>query len=901
MVPTATEVAETPVTAGNANTSASDLQDDHHRLIVGTQAGTLWEISIPSGRVDPISFVHDHSITALLSNDNFGSSATVAAAVERFQSLYITGCKDAKVRLFHADTHQLLHTLEGHDKPVTSLAWAGGRGIDSLENNHPANYNQHHNYNYLLTGSWDGTAKIWDLHRRVCVATLPDHENSVCVAGIETIPEDGIATTASDATAVLLRVATGSAGVVQNQSNIQGYTVRIWLIHVRTGQITLQHAIPPPDHDGPIRDISLFWSLSWSSSKQQHQQQQQHGHLLTCSNDGTVKVRSTDTGRSMATLMVLPGAATETNTHPPMLLSVVGWSPDVRTTTGSTLDVTMDGNDGSAIVDCDYCHSNNETDVPYLATCAEDGTVAIWDIPHWATDNHYLSDMAPPSILDHPTTIWNVHPLPNGDLAVCGDDATFYVYTRNKQRYAPEAERQVWRSELERLQQNKSGGGPTPEEIAKLPHWYNQMQIKGSSEGQVHLFQKDGVAIAAQWSAMSQTWIEVGQVTGSRNDTINGVSYDHVLPIEIEQPSTTAGAGNVRQLQIGHNNGDNPFVTAQRFIDEHMLPQHYLSQIADYIQQRTGSAATSSRPIGTNSSATTMIPVATTGIPIVSFEFLPARTYKLFDLSDTTVLPKMKNKLLELVPSFSGYPSAAIHELDSLIEVLAATNRYHASQISDQQLQLLDTVLEQNPHAFPIMDFARLTILHPNAAGFDSMQRSKRVEFWARFIVKAMRLPTADSNPTAIPMLTLRLIANAFQNQSTQAAVMMHLPAVLAYTINCCTTSSNKAVRLSWITVWYNIAVYCHAQPDAMVAFDSTIWLPMMSMARDVLNGSSTYEPEAVLRLLIALGSFIIAQRAAKEAAQSFYLASLVERAASPHTAACKAAAKEVYAVLMTA
>jgi phospholipase A-2-activating protein len=39
----------------------------------------------------------------------------------------------------------------------------------------------------------------------------------------------------------------------------------------------------------------------------------------------------------------------------------------------------------------------------------------------------------------------------------------------------------------------------------------------------VQMFRKNGVAIAAQWSATSGTWIEVGEVTGTSNaGTIDG-------------------------------------------------------------------------------------------------------------------------------------------------------------------------------------------------------------------------------------------------------------------------------------------------------------------------------------------------------------------------------------------
>ena len=54
--------------------------------------------------------------------------------------------------------------------------------------------------------------------------------------------------------------------------------------------------------------------------------------------------------------------------------------------------------------------------------------------------------------------------------------------------------------------------GPSAQEIAALPKWEEQHSTRGKSEGQVQVFQRGGKAIAAQWSAASSTWIEVGEV-----------------------------------------------------------------------------------------------------------------------------------------------------------------------------------------------------------------------------------------------------------------------------------------------------------------------------------------------------------------------------------------------------
>ena len=51
---------------------------------------------------------------------------------------------------------------------------------------------------------------------------------------------------------------------------------------------------------------------------------------------------------------------------------------------------------------------------------------------------------------------------------------------------------------------------------------------------------------------------------------VGGEFFDHVLPVEMETPR------GLRSLNLGYNNGENPFVAAQRFINQNELGQNYL-------------------------------------------------------------------------------------------------------------------------------------------------------------------------------------------------------------------------------------------------------------------------------------------------------------------------------------
>lgn len=755
----------------------SNKEIDEFMLVAGNQGGGLCEFGITSGTLNPISYQHNHAITALLSTDDENP-------------IFITGCKDAMIRIFNKG-HELVATLKGHEKTVSSLSFAVTNGK-----------------RFLVSGSWDGTAKVWDLDRHVVLATLPGHENTVSVTGL----------TSNDANYV--KIATGSAGIAQG-NQISGYTVRIWSVDIKTCEVSCLKSVAN-DHEGPIRDILAV----------------NDGCLATCSNDGTIKLRSPETGTALSTLQFVPNQS-----HPPMLLSV------------------------SKVVGDDA-----------IVASAEDGHVVVFS----------LNGSGEPQILLHPACVWNVIGLPNGDIATCCDDGTLRVFTRNSDRMAPVEERESFAKLVQEAHQKK-GSGPSPEEIAKLPLWEQNLQVRGNSEGQVHVFNKGGIAIAAQWSSASQTWIEVGQVMGSAGDggTIDGVTYDHIYPIEVDQ-----SGGGVAKLQIGYNTGENPFVAAQRFIDAYMLPQHHLNEIANYIQQRAGSAAPSLgggvAPGGAPSG-----PVATTGVPMVSFQHLPMQGYKSFELTAKTAATTME-KMQAKIKGFGKLSDPQLEAIASLSDTLVATNRYHASQIQTAELNVIMTMLETLPpsEAFPALDLARLTAAHPHGAA------ESNAPYWNKVVAKALSMCNDTASlegpaAVAIPMLSLRLFANCFRGgPGSQLAVVGHLDDILTC-VNAFISSSNKNVRLSVATLLYNIAYYIHSKASS----DSTTASRVIAYVDAILKARS-YEGEAITRVLIAAGTVAMANPQAKETAKSIFMVSRVEMSASPHGDVAKAVAKEVYQVL---
>ena len=685
---------------------------------------------------------HSHHITAILGSHNNTSSTGATNDKDTGTGtgtdtdtgtidVYVTGCKDKLIRIFDASNHQLIHKLSGHDNAVTSLSWL------SMPTN---NKNDNDNYTkILISGSWDGTAKLWNVQTGQCLATLEGHENTVSVQGLPPFQNGDVG---------IGRIATGSAGIA-NGNQIMDHKIRLW--EVKCGEsggdavysVQLKTTVGN-DHDGPIR------GLAYDPTSQM---------LLSCSNDGTVKVRDIITGEAVTTLACPHGQG-----QPPMLLSV------------SSIG------DGKVVAG------------------AEDGSVIVWNTQDGAVQ-----------VISHPNCVWHVTSMntnanvnsntntnvgannnsnsnSSGDFITACHDGMLRVFTTTEARVAPQSEQEAFQDAV-LAARSKSSSGPSKEEIDALPKWEMNLAHFGKSEGQVQVFNKGGKAIAAQWSNTSGTWIEVGEVTGTNENagTIDGTTYDHVFPIEID-----VAGGGVQKMQIGYNNGENPFVVAQKFIDDYQLDQGYLAQIADYIRNRVGEpAAPTLGMAGANGTSNASVSAVSSGpVPMdisenpktPAYSYLPMKGYKAFETgADMKVLSKVSTKIREFNTTLNTNLSQELIStgLDGLCQTIAATSRYHATTISNDELSIVlkmmqDWSLEQ---IFPSIDLARLAVLHPDAS------KSSRSEFWNRIVTcaldkcEALLASDVQGTPrTAIPMLSFRLFANCFKGGvGSQSAVELNL------------------------------------------------------------------------------------------------------------------------------
>jgi WD40 repeat protein/serine/threonine protein kinase len=248
--------------------------------------------------------------------------------------------------------HLELCTLVGHRAAVTTLSWSpdGKR---------------------LVTGSTDGTAKIWDAATGRELCTLQGHTGPV--GSVSWSPDGKRLATASDDTLMKVWDATGGQELLTFKS-----------------------------------DTKWMTSVSWSPDGQR---------LATGSGDGTVRVWDAVSGRKPLTV----------HGHMGRIFSVC-WSPDgTQLATGSEDGIAKLWNTagGQELLKLEG-HTSWVTSVSWspdgkqLATASEDGTAKVWDA---------AGGREPLTLQGHTTRVWSVSWSPKGKLlATASEDGTAKVW-----------------------------------------------------------------------------------------------------------------------------------------------------------------------------------------------------------------------------------------------------------------------------------------------------------------------------------------------------------------------------------------------------------------------------------------------------------------------------------------
>ena len=627
----------------------------------------------------------------------------------------------------------------------------------------------------LLTGSRDNLLRrfSWKEENRafVCVQEIVDHAHWVtCIAQIPPsahpdCPDGGIVTGCQDR---LLRI-----------FNVSGK-----MVGTMTG------------HDGPIS------SVIWSKSRNQ---------LVSASWDATVKVWNCSTGNVVDTLTGFENAVVLAELSNGNIAT--GSSGKVENGQHVGFTVRIFGSDLKLVQEV-RDHSQRITDftvVPGVgfASSSSDGTVRVRDetgstvsVLGRADNNFVMSVACNPSngeiysVTDdgtlniwsngeciqqifHPSSMWSVMVLPNGDVVTAGTDKTARVFTRDPSRSATNTAQKAFAKYVSEKRNKSSKSQSSQVNPSTLVSWDQCASHPGKKEGEVQMFNKNGKAFSYRWDASSRVWVELGEVVGCAGEVVDGVMYDKVLPIEIED---VQGGTGIRKLKIGFNEGDNPFVVAQQFCQKHHLVMDYTAQVAQYIQNNRGPAIPT---IDMNSYAqksgemTVSQMLGGAGAPAgaasgasksVSMDAFPPKTYQCF--TSIKSLPKIAQKILEFnAQSESQLSPADELSFQNLLTVLSETSRYHSSTVTFDQVEVMRKLLHwPRTMLWPVVDFLRCAMLHED---FNSKLGGLIDGGDTVFIRSVAGALTNEVDAPTVPTiyLSLRYFCNLISKKSTRRAL----------------------------------------------------------------------------------------------------------------------------------
>jgi hypothetical protein len=449
---------------------------------------------------------------------------------------------------------------------------------------------------------------------------------------------------------------------------------------------------------------------------------------------------------------------------------------------------------------------------------------------------------------------------------------------------------------------------------------------------QVRVFNKSGTAIAAQWSSDAAAWVEIGEVTGSGGSSdggeVHGVVYDHIMPVEIET------AQGLVTLQLGYNDLENPFISAQRFLDQNQLDQNYLSQIADFITARSGkpSAPTFDMSSGASSSSSSSSSSGSgSGHPMEvdmvdnqdtsasskrarhNYTLLPLQVYFSYEDIPSGLQTKFMTKIRDFNSAFAAaggdargvLPEADLLVIEDTLGVLANTSHYHSSRVPKNIYAVINVMLSHwtdGKTLFPSFDLLRMIAAHPSGSHqlaaspyLPAMLARSVSEVCQDFSGGGAAELTDSSAPLSSPqaLTALRFLASSCRHPplrqkvlglvltpQTDSAVPFGAFSTLIATLGALSSSKTiKSIHRHALASWCaNVLLACCVGEDSLSseAVKSSV-LAVYYPSVVFLLDEEADNVEVVVRCLLALGTVAVSSSLAEQTKAGLQSTSLVE------------------------
>lgn len=508
-----------------------------------------------------------------------------------------------------------------------------------------------------------------------------------------------------------------------------------------------------------------------------------------------------------------------------------------------------------ACLDIYYGHTNFIYSVSVLpcggfVSGSEDRSARVWDKTGSCRQTLHLPCQS----------AWSVAALANSDVIVGTSDGACRVFTPDPQRAASTAEQKEFADQVAASARPAAAelGGVKPDQ---LPDKTALLQ-PGKKDGHTLMVREDGKVMCYSWTAVKGQWEAVGEVVGGTGGSAptsgkvlyEGREYDYVFSVELDE----GGA-----LKLPYNNSEDPFVVAQRFIDEHQLPQDHLDQVAQFIITNSNAAptATSTGYFDPFTGGNRYVPGASSSSGVVGSDpftsssrytpsggggrvpastHYPQTTSLLFEACNRqgiTIKLKENNQLVdEKVRLNDG-------ELQQLLDAIFFDGD-DASSIRAEGLGPLEKTLQWSPErVWPSLDLLRLCLR--SSAVQDRWIKGDKGASIVSLLTSLLRPPS----PAASQLLAIRCLANLAAhppgcNQLTTSADQ------LLATVTELAPFPNKNLEIASATLLLNCSVLLTRKTKEL----SDLCQVVSGLGTILL---SCKEPEAQYRALVGLGTVL--------------------------------------------
>ncbi|XP_062189711.1 uncharacterized protein LOC133892777 [Phragmites australis] len=635
----------------------------------------------------------------------------------------------------------------------------------------------------IVSGGMDTVVLLWDLHRGEVVETMKGHTSQV--TGLAVDSNGDIISSSMDCT--LRRWRNGNA-------------IEVWEAH----KVAVQTVVKLPS-----------------------------GELFTGSSDSTIKLWK---GRTC--LQTFSGHADTVRCLAPMPgLGILSASHDstikLWALTGQPL-LDMIGH--TSLVYSVDAHSSG-----LIASGSEDRSLKIW------------KDGICVQTIEHPGCIWDAKFLENGDIVAACSDGTTRVWTTDTNRFCSDEELAAYSDLISQYTLSRKTVGGL--KLMDLPG-VEALQVPGNSDGQTLIVREGDNGVAYSWNSRELKWDKIGEVVDGPGDAapgqvLDGVRYDFVFNVDI-------GDGEpIRKLP--YNRSDDPYVVADKWLLKENLPLTYRQQVVEFILQNSGqnnfvpdpsfrdpytgaNAYVPGQPSSSNGSA-----------PKQTFKHIPKHGMLSFETAQFEGILKKLSEFNATLSSDSeqkqsSLSKAELSRLDAIVKVLKNTSFYHTSKLADADMALLLKMLKSWPPQmmFPVIDFLRMFVLHPDGATLLLKTMESGDDVFMETFRKAVAPPVQSANVLTI----LKAVTNLFDYSCLHQWLRTHCAEIID-SVTSCKPSFSKNAHLAYATLLLNYAVL------SIESKDEQSQAQILSAALEVAE-DDTQDVDSKYRALVAIGSLML-------------------------------------------